>query len=158
MDKLLDLLKGAAPALATAVAGPMGGMAVKMMADKLGVPASPESVSEAIQANPSLIQRLKEIDLEAFGKEVEDRKDARAMAVVAMKSDDPFVRRFTYFFIAAWSVFAMTYIPFMTFADIPEDNIRFADTILGFLLGTVVASMFSFLLGSSFGSRQKDNK
>jgi len=36
--------------------------------------------------------------------------------------------------------------------------VRFADTILGFMLGTVMASMFSFLLGSSFGSRVKDEK
>lgn len=158
MDKLFDLLKGAAPALATAVAGPMGGMAVKMIAEKLGVPDSVESVTQAIQADPNLAFKLQELDLKAFEKEVEDRKDARAMATVALQSDDPFVRRFTYYFIAAWSIFAMIYIPFMTFSEIPEKNVRFADTILGFLLGTVVASMFAFLLGSSFGSRQKDKK
>jgi Fe2+ transport system protein B len=158
MDKLLDLLKGAAPALATAVAGPMGGMAVKMIADKLGVGNTVDEVAQAIQADPNLVLKLKDLDLKAFEKEVEDRKDARAMATVALKSDDQFVRRFTYYFIAAWSIFAMIYIPCMTFAEIPERNVRFADTILGFLLGTVVASMFAFLLGSSFGSRQKDNK
>lgn len=158
MDKLFDLLKGAAPALATAVAGPMGGMAVKMIAEKLGVPDSVESVTQAIQADPNLAFKLQELDLKAFEKEVEDRKDARAMTTVALQSDDPFVRRFTYYFIAAWSIFAMIYIPFMTFSEIPEKNVRFADTILGFLLGTVVASMFAFLLGSSFGSRQKDKK
>lgn len=158
MDKLFDLLKGAAPALATAVAGPMGGIAVKMIAEKLGVPDSVESVTQAIQADPNLAFKLQELDLKAFEKEVEDRKDARAMATVALQSDDPFVRRFTYYFIAAWSIFAMIYIPFMTFSEIPEKNVRFADTILGFLLGTVVASMFAFLLGSSFGSRQKDKK
>lgn len=38
MDKLLDLLKTAAPALATAVAGPLGGAAVSAIAEKLGVP------------------------------------------------------------------------------------------------------------------------
>jgi hypothetical protein len=158
MDKLFDLLKGAAPALATAVAGPMGGMAVKMIAEKLGVPDSVESVTQAIQADPNLAFKLQELDLKAFEKEVEDRKDARAMAALALQSDDPFVRRFTYYFIAAWSVFAMTIIPFIIFGNIPEDNVRFADTIIGFLLGTVVASMFAFLLGSSFGSRQKDKK
>ena len=158
MDKLLGLLKDAAPALATAVAGPMGGMAIKMIADKLGVENTPDAVAQVIQADPNLVLKLKDLDLKAFEKEVEDRKDARAMATTALKSDDPFVRRFTYYFIAAWSVFAMVYIPFMTFSEIPEKNVRFADTILGFLLGTVVASMFAFLLGSSFGSRQKDNK
>ncbi len=37
MDALLGILKSAAPALATVVAGPMGGMAVKAIAEKLGV-------------------------------------------------------------------------------------------------------------------------
>jgi hypothetical protein len=55
-------------------------------------------------------------------------------------------------------VLSATYIGFITFGEIPEDNIRFADTILGFVLGTMVASMFQFLLGSSLGSRSKDKK
>ena len=35
MDELLSLLKGVAPALATAVAGPLGGAAVSAIAGKL---------------------------------------------------------------------------------------------------------------------------
>jgi len=66
MDKLLDILKSAAPALATAVAGPMGGMAVKAIADKLGVPASITEVTAALEANPELALKLKEIDTKAF--------------------------------------------------------------------------------------------
>jgi hypothetical protein len=66
MDKLLDILKSAAPALATAVAGPMGGMAVKAIADKLGVPASITDVTAALEANPELALKLKEIDTKAF--------------------------------------------------------------------------------------------
>jgi len=69
MDKLLDLLKGAAPALATAVAGPMGGMAVKAIADKLGVPASITDVTAALEANPEMALKLKEIDTRAFEAE-----------------------------------------------------------------------------------------
>jgi hypothetical protein len=66
MNDLLNLLKSAAPALATAVAGPMGGMAVKAIADKLGVPASITDVTNALQANPDLALKLKEIDTKAF--------------------------------------------------------------------------------------------
>lgn len=66
MNDLLNILKGAAPALATAVMGPMGGMAVKAIADKLGVPASIETVTQALQANPDLALKLKEIDTKAF--------------------------------------------------------------------------------------------
>lgn len=79
MDKLLDILKGAAPALATAVAGPMGGMAVKAIADKLGVPASITDVTKALESNPELALKLKEIDCKEFEieqKAVSDRWSA----------------------------------------------------------------------------------
>ena len=69
MDKLLDMLKGAAPALATAVAGPMGGMAVKAIADKLGVTPSVSEVTKALEADPELALKLKEIDTRAFEAE-----------------------------------------------------------------------------------------
>ena len=75
MDKLLDILKGAAPALATAVAGPMGGMAVKAIADKLGVPASISDVTAALESNPELALKLKEIDTKAFEVEQQNVTD-----------------------------------------------------------------------------------
>jgi hypothetical protein len=66
MNELLNILKGAAPALATAVMGPMGGLAVKAIADKLGVTASITEVTKALQENPELALKLKEIDTRAF--------------------------------------------------------------------------------------------
>jgi len=69
MNDLMNLLKSAAPALATAVAGPMGGMAVKAIAEKLGVPASITDVTKALQDNPDLALKLKEIDTRAFEAE-----------------------------------------------------------------------------------------
>ena len=75
MDKLLDILKSAAPALATAVAGPMGGMAVKAIADKLGVPASISEVTAALESNPELALKLREIDTKAFEVEQQNVTD-----------------------------------------------------------------------------------
>jgi hypothetical protein len=51
---------------------------------------------------------------------------------------------------------ACIYIGFITFGEIPERNIRFADTILGFILGTVIATILQFFFGTSQGSRNKD--
>lgn len=79
MEKLLDLLKGAAPALATAVAGPMGGLAVKAIAEKLGVPATVDAVTASLTANPEQALKLREIDVrefEAEQKAVSDRWQA----------------------------------------------------------------------------------
>lgn len=157
-ETLLGILKGVAPALATAALGPAGGLVVKAISEKLGVENSEAAVTQALTEDPNLVLKLKEIDTRQFELEVTDRANARSMAMLAIQSDDPFVRRFTYYFIGFWSVFATILIPCMIFMPIPQENVRFADTILGFLLGTVIASMFAFLLGSSFGSRLKDKK
>jgi hypothetical protein len=66
MNELLNMLKGAAPALATAVTGPLGGMAVKAIADKLGVDATPSAVTQALKDNPDLALKLKEIDCKEY--------------------------------------------------------------------------------------------
>jgi hypothetical protein len=97
---------------------------------------------------------------EEFMAELDEKSRQRAtdMQLKAMDSDDPFVRRFLYYFIALWSVFAVVFIPCLIWIQIPENNIRFADTILGYVLGTVITGMFAFLLGSSQGSRNKDKK
>lgn len=79
MDKLLEILKGAVPALATAVAGPLGGAAVNTIASKLGVPASISEVTKALESNPELALKLKEIDCKEFEveqKAVSDRWQA----------------------------------------------------------------------------------
>lgn len=66
MNELLNMLKGAAPALATAVAGPLGGMAMNAIASKLGVDATPTAITTALSANPDLALKLKEIDCKEF--------------------------------------------------------------------------------------------
>jgi ABC-type nitrate/sulfonate/bicarbonate transport system permease component len=63
-----------------------------------------------------------------------------------------------YYFAAFWSVFAVVYIFAITFATIPQGNIRFADTIIGFLLGTVVATILNFFYGTSKSSQDKTDK
>jgi hypothetical protein len=130
---------------------------VEAVEQKLGMKLKPEG-----EATPEDNAKLKEAAMkhEEFMAEIDlkNMQGARDMQLKAMESDDPLVRRFVYYFISFWSVLAALYIGFITFYDIPDDNVRFADTILGFVLGTMVASMFQFLLGSSIGSRNKDKK
>lgn len=122
---------------------------------ELGVKLKPEDQmtkedAEAIRKEANRhAEFMAEIDLK-------NTQGARDMQLKAMDSEDPLVRRFVYYFIAFWSFLSACYIGFITFAHIPEGNVRFADTIMGFVLGTMVASMFQFLLGSSIGSRKKD--
>jgi len=64
MNDLLNLLKGIAPTLATAVAGPLGGAAVSAIAGRLGVGDSVEAVAKAIAGDPAAAQKIAELELE----------------------------------------------------------------------------------------------
>ncbi len=87
--------------------------------------------------------------------DLKNTQDAREMQEKAMDNRDPLVRRFVYMFATYWSVFATGYIVLITIADIPEKNIRFVDVVLGFILGTVVATILNFFFGSSQSSKEK---
>ena len=155
MNELLSLLKGVAPALATAVAGPLGGAAVSAIASKFGVEDSVEAVAKAIAGDPEAAQKLAELDLKQFELHNANTANARAMQVVALQQDDLFSKRFLMYFAIGWSVCAVVYIACITFAAIPPANIRFADTILGFVLGTIVSTLLNFFFGSAHGSTDK---
>ena len=66
MNELLGLLKGIAPTLATAVAGPLGGVAVTALASKFGVSDSIDAVAKAIAGDPQAAQKLAEMELEYY--------------------------------------------------------------------------------------------
>jgi hypothetical protein len=155
MDSLIKLLGDIAPALATVVAGPLGGAAVSAIAKKFGVEDTVEAVARAIASDPEAALKLAQIDLEKLRLEQQNLIDARDMQKIALQQDDVFAKRFTMYLTTFWSVSAVVYIAFITFADIPLSNVRFADTILGFILGTVIATVLNFWFGSSIGSKDK---
>lgn len=155
MNELFSLLKNIAPSLATVVAGPLGGAAVSAIASKFGVADSVEAVAQAIAGDPEAAQKLAEIDLRKFELHNANTANARAMQVVALQQDDLFSKRFLMYFAIGWSVCAVVYIACITFAAIPPANIRFADTILGFVLGTIVSTLLNFFFGSAHGSTDK---
>jgi hypothetical protein len=130
---------------------------VDYVQDKMGITLKPEGEATKEDYAKWNAEAAKHEEFMAE-MDLKNMQGARDMQLKAMESDDPLVRRFVYFFIAGWSILSATYIGCITFIDIPDQNARFADTILGFVLGTMVASMFQFLLGSSLGSRSKDKK
>jgi hypothetical protein len=130
---------------------------VDYVQDKMGITLKPEGEATKEDYAKWSAEAAKHEEFMAE-MDLKNMQGARDMQLKAMESDDPLVRRFVYYFVSFWSVLSATYIGCITFVDIPDENIRFADTILGFVLGTMVASMFQFLLGSSLGSRAKDKK
>ena len=73
-----------------------------------------------------------------------------------MNDTDIFNRRFLAYFAVGLCVAAMAYVAAITFLPLPKDNARFADTVLGFILGTVMATPIAFFYGSSKNSQAKD--
>lgn len=88
---------------------------------------------------------------------LKDTQDARHMQVAALQQDDLFSKRFVYWFAIGWSLFAMGFMSVVTLCVIPEQNLRMVDTILGFLLGTAIAGIFNFFLGTTYRSQKKDD-
>jgi hypothetical protein len=87
--------------------------------------------------------------------DVQDRADARAMqtAIATSEHSSKLAKDFIYYFAAFWSVTSVVYLFCITFMEIT--NVRAADTILGFLLGTIIATIVVYFFGSSKGSKDK---
>jgi hypothetical protein len=129
-----------------------------MIAKKFGVEDSVAAVAQAIAGDPEANKKLREMEFEYAKMHLENVKDARGMQTAALAQSDVFSKRFVYYFASFWSVCAVVYIGFITFSVIPAANVRFADTILGFLLGTVVATLLNFFYGTSKSSQDKTDK
>lgn len=157
MIKIGSLLKTLAPTVAQAAGGPMAGMAVKMVASRLGMPDAdaeqieqvlenqPEKAVEVQQADREFKNRIREmeIDLEAFKVEAEDRQDAREKF-----ADDPVPKIFAMVALVGFLgyVFMVTIQP----PDANDDGV--VNLILGYL-GGLVSGISAFFFGGSNGKK-----
>lgn len=120
--------------------------------EKLGVTLEP-------QMSPEKLLEVKQAALkhEEFltTQSIQNTTNAREMQNTALQQSDTFSKRFVYFFAGFWSICAVIYVAAISFMVIPENNIRHVDTILGFMLGTVISTILNFFLGSSAGSMKK---
>ena len=157
MIKIGGLLKSLAPTVAEAAGGPLAGMAVKMVASKIGVPnASVEKIEEILETQPEKAMLVKqadrefqdriremEIDLESCKAEVDDRKDARNKF-----ADDPTPKIFAMLALIGFLgyVFMVTIQP----PDANDDGV--VNLILGYL-GGLVSGISAFFFGGSNGKK-----
>lgn len=157
MDTLLGILKGVAPVLATAVAGPAGGAAVGWIASKLGIDdATVEGVTQALTGNPEMTMKLKELDLEYAKLEVQDRDSARqAYAQVATSENATKLEKMVVPVLALGVVgLAFALIAVLMFVDTPNDQQQLVIFALGFIT-SAAGQVLSFYFGSSQGSKSK---
>ena len=156
---LTNLLKGVAPGLATAVAGPMGGMAVKMIADKLGVPANEQAVADHLTAHPEHMVKLQEIDLEKIKAHYAEMDSARNREIaVASSANVPMLNKLVTPLLAL-GVTALSFVLFaiLIFVDVKPEAKDILIYILG-VLSAAVTQILSYYFGSSQGSKDKEDK
>jgi hypothetical protein len=92
-----------------------------------------------------------------------DRANAREMQKAALASDDPFAKRFIYYYATGLSLLTFIFIFWAAFIyDYSNGGshqaIRVIDTVLGFLLGVSLSAIIQFFFGSSAGSKSKEEK
>ena len=88
-DKIKGVIGGLAPTLGSALGGPVGGAAATMLAEVLGCDPTPQKLERALQqATPEQIAeikkaelnfeaRMKELDVDIFALEAQDKQHAR---------------------------------------------------------------------------------
>jgi hypothetical protein len=154
-DILAGLLKNVAPGLAAVVAGPLGGMAVKAIADKLGVADTVEAVTNAIQADPDAALKLAEIDLKQFELESKDRDSARDREVGLAAAGGSKLAQLVMPILAVGTV-ALTYlfVGILLFKVVPTEQQQLIIFALGFMTASA-QQVLSYYFGSSKSSQDK---
>jgi len=116
---------------------------IKEIGDVLGTDLSEEgkALSEEFQL------KIKEFEVEHDRLMMEDRKSARDMQKESLKQNGKLARNFIYYLAAFWSVVGATFMIFSFFIVVPEGNTHLVDTLEGFILGNIVASIIAFFYG-----------
>ena len=108
-----------------------------------------------VNLNPEQEAKLKELYLEEKALHNADRASARNLQSDALSQKDKFSKRFIYYLAAFWSIASVAYIFCATFLNI--ENVSVANTVLGFILGTIVATIINFFYGTSETSNDNQN-
>lgn len=151
MEALLSILKTAAPALATVVAGPLGGAAVKAISEKLGVEDTVEAITQHLTVNPEAAAKLAEIDVKKFELVQQGRDSARKSEVAINVSEmASWLAKNTKSIIALTSIFGGGYIIYAIFnADGLEGTRKeLALLILGAVIGNI-KDIYGYYFGDS---------
>jgi len=148
---LTNIIGAVAPTLGTALGGPMGGMAAKMVSEVLGVPNNPKAINQAMavatpeqmlqlkQAEQAFEVQMKELEVDVFSLEVEDKQDARG------KFSKDWTARIMG--IAVVGGF-MGYIFLVTLQPPEQNSEALINLVLGYL-GGLASAVISFYFGAS---------
>ena len=146
-----------APSLGATIGGPLGGMATKVICEALGCENSPKAINHAIQqASPEQLLKIKqaekdfeikmkELDVDVFRIEAEDKKDARKN----------FSKDWTARIMGIAVIGGFLGYVFLVTLQPPEQNSEaLINLVLGYL-GGLASAIVSFYFGAS--NTQKDD-
>ena len=156
----MDWLKTIAPTIATALGGPLAGLAIEAVSKAIGI--DPKDVQSTISegklsADQIMLLKQAEIDMAARAQEmgldfaklnVEDRKSAREMQVTTHSHIPPTL---AILIVVAWA----TVQGFLLTNVIDPSMRELIARVLGTLDGALML-VLSFYFGSSSGSQTKD--
>jgi len=161
-NDFLGVLKSVAPGLATALLGPLGGMAVTAIGSALGVSeptqekiqqalsgATPEDLLKVKQAEQQFQKDMRALDIDLERISASDRDSARKMAVET-KAWTPAV--------LSWLIIVAT-LGIEGYILVNGVPAQVNDLVAGRILGTLdmaFMTVLTFWLGTSNSSRNKD--
>ncbi len=163
MDKLLDLVRTVAPSIASAVGGPLAGMATKAISEALlGKPdgteqellqavdrATPDQLLALKKAEQDFAVQMRELDIDLERIAVADRDSARSREV---KTKD-WTPKALAGLITVGYFGALFY---MLRNGLPQHGGSEAMLVMLGTLGTAWGGVVAYYFGSSAGSRAKD--
>jgi len=161
MEPLLNLVRTVAPSIATAVGGPLAGMATRAISEALlGKPdgtedelveaaktATPEQLLALKQAEQDFTVRMKELEIDIQRIDAADRNSAREREI---KVGDWTPRALA----AAVTLGFFGVLSWMISYGLPANGGEAMLVMLG-TLGTAWGAIISYYFGSSAGSREK---
>ena len=159
--KIKGILGTVAPMLGTALGGPLGGLAGKMVQDALGVDTEQQAIA-MLESDPEALVKIKtaEIDFEKRMAELgieeeklhaQDRASARKLAEA---KGTGFQMLLSALFISGYFLLVYYFFTGMLTTDLGE----WARGQLGILIGILTAAVpqiLAYWFGSSSGSKQK---
>ena len=149
-----NIIGAVAPTLGSALGGPLGGQAASVVAQVLGCAPEPKAINQAIQAaTPEQMLELKkaearfevqmkELEVDIFALEVEDKQDARFK----------FSKDWTTRILGFITIFGfMSYIFLVTLQPPEQNSEALINLVLGYL-GGLASAIISFYFGASHTS------
>lgn len=159
MNDLISMVSKFAPAIGTALGGPLGGMAVSALASRFNVADDVAAVTKAIMADPEAEAKIKQLEHDKFKAILADKNSAREREMaIASSANAPLLNKI----VTPALALGVTGLSFVLFAVLIFVEVKpEAKDILIYILGVLsaaVTQILSYYFGSSVGSKDKGDQ